>query len=90
VLCVYHSDTILYLNKQSPTATLESGQRASTMALINPTYRFAMELRISLGIRMMKQALCTMPIKDKAMIYALNDTPPLMVTKFAKRVGGLR
>jgi hypothetical protein len=60
-MCVYHSDTIKYLQRELPRHDEECDQMASSSSMMIPFFSFAMEPRIGLGVAMLRQALCTMP-----------------------------
>jgi hypothetical protein len=59
--CIYHSDTIKYLQRELPRHDEECDQMASSLIMMISFFSFAMEPRIGLGVAILRQALCTMP-----------------------------
>ncbi|KAH6355673.1 hypothetical protein HBI34_225040 [Parastagonospora nodorum] len=82
-VCVYHSDTMKYLQRELPKCDEECDQMASSFTTMILFSGFAMEPRIGLGVAMLKQALCTMPTKGDATMVSLETTDPLVMTEFA-------
>ncbi|GJD05183.1 hypothetical protein ColKHC_14008 [Colletotrichum higginsianum] len=68
MMCVYHCDTMKFLAKSFPKHNDKLGQMTFPITLMIPFYRFAIKIRTSLGIGIMKQALCMLPTKGDATI----------------------
>ena len=49
-MCVYHSDTLRFINKKLPSRGIKTEQYACTMARQIPFFRFTTEPRLDLGL----------------------------------------
>lgn len=82
-MCVYHSDTMKYINKKFPSWKTEPSQMASANVMMIPFYRYDTEPRTGLGVGMMKQSLCELPTKGEATMRSVGRSEPVLKTQFA-------
>ncbi len=80
-MCVYHSDTMKYLNVIFPRFDVEPMQFNSTSVLIINYHAWTTEPRVNLGIQMTMQGMSRFPIKGDATIISLGESRPVVKTE---------
>lgn len=80
-MCVYHSQTMKYINKKFPRYDVEVDQFASAVSQLFPFYMHGTEPRPSLGIQMSMQGLGSSVVKGDATMVSIGTKEPLIKTE---------
>lgn len=85
-MCIYHSDTMKYLDVRFPDPEIESMQFTASILLLFPFHRFTTEPRPNLGMQMIMQGLNVYPVKGDATVVSLGVNEPIVKTEFMSAI----